>query len=54
MAEQPKNPGDEVGRGASQTGEITCRKCNGTGHVGPDVCVHCGGTGRVRVTVGDA
>ncbi|MGG5823033.1 hypothetical protein [Falsiroseomonas sp. HW251] len=52
MAEAPKRPGDQPGE--SQSGEVTCPACGGTGRKGEAVCPTCEGTGRVRQIVGDA
>lgn len=48
------NPGDEAPPGSAQTGENTCRECEGSGSVEGRPCSSCGGTGRVTEIVGDA
>lgn len=52
MSDAPDRPGDEPG--PTQTGEVTCPACDGTGQVADEPCATCGGTGLVRQIVGDA
>ncbi|MGG5810699.1 hypothetical protein [Falsiroseomonas sp. CW058] len=52
MAEDPKRPGDEPG--PTQTGEVPCPACGGSGRQGAADCRDCQGTGLVRQIVGDA
>jgi DnaJ-class molecular chaperone len=52
MSEQPKRPGDEPG--TTQTGEVPCPSCGGSGRIGDRACRDCEGTGLVRQIVGDA
>jgi DnaJ-class molecular chaperone len=52
MSNQPKRPGDEPG--PTQTGEVPCPDCRGTGQLGSRTCETCAGTGVVRQIVGDA
>ena len=50
-----RNPGDEARPGATQTGEVICPDCSGSGRIqGADECPNCGGTGKVVQIIGDA
>ncbi len=51
---ETKKPGDEVPAGTPQSGENTCRRCQGSGRLGDEPCPDCGGSGKVTVLVGDA
>lgn len=52
MSESEKRPGDQPG--PTQTGEVPCPACGGTGRVRDAACRECAGTGLVRQIVGDA
>jgi DnaJ-class molecular chaperone len=52
MSDAPKRPGDQPG--PTQTAEVTCPACGGSGRKGDAPCRECLGTGRVRQIVGDA
>jgi DnaJ-class molecular chaperone len=52
MSDQEKHPGDQPG--PTQTGEVPCPACGGSGKRGEAACPECGGTGLVRQIVGDA
>jgi len=48
------NPGDEAPAGTPGTGETVCRRCGGSGKLGPVACPDCRGTGLVTAIVGGA
>jgi DnaJ-class molecular chaperone len=52
MSDEAPRPGDQPG--PTQTGEVTCPDCGGSGHKAEATCPTCEGTGRVRQIVGDA